>query len=127
MAGKLEPLVLLPRFSSFAGRSFYTTPPLEVAAFAQAVVTVWRGILGPSGGGGQVEFTFLESSDGVVWTACGGTNASGDPGEEAEYVARATLTKRWLRLRVNLTSAAPQQNNLQLTCWAVGNLVRREA
>ena len=42
MAGRLVPLVLLPRFTSFA-EGIFQTVPMDVSDFQRAIVTVWRG------------------------------------------------------------------------------------
>ena len=127
MAGKLQPLVLLPRFTTLMGSHSYSTVPLDVTPFSEAVVTVWRGLLGPAGGTAGLSFVFEESSDQDTWVMCSGTNVASDPGAEAQYVARATLKRRWLRLAVLLTGNSPtERRNVQVTSWAVGNLVRRE-
>ena len=120
MAGKLVPLVVWPRFTTFAGGNMtegYTTLPLDVSGYSQALFTVWRG---PA----TVGFTMTseESTDKVAWTTCAGSNTNGyDPGTGTEGIVTATLKKQWFRVRV----VNPGNDN-QVTCWAVGHLARRE-
>ena len=124
MAGQQVPLVMLPRFTTFAGRHEYTTVPIDVSEFSKAVLTCWRGP-GQLGDGG-VSLNCQESSDQNTWVACSGTNVSFDPGSGMEGVAIATLKRRWFRMKVILNASAPFQDSMCVTCWAVGNLVRRE-
>jgi len=119
-SGELVPLVLLPRYSTFAGPSVFMTIAMDVTEYQTAIVNCWRGILNGASTP-TVQFTFQESSDQVTWTTCSGTNVSGfDPGQEAEGQAEATLSKRWFRILVALTGDTPS-----ITCWAVGFLEQR--
>jgi hypothetical protein len=129
MAGKLVPLVVWPRFTAFAGRHVYTTLPVDVSEFSRAILTCWRGPMGPDSDPASVSigFTCQESIDQVNWSICAGTNASNyDPGEDAEGVVLATLTKRWFRVRASFTASATVQDEIRMTCWSVGHLERRE-
>ena len=124
MAGRLVPLVLLPRYTTLAGQpggpGYYTTVPIEVDAYSRAILTVWRGKMRAAT---DFSFTCWESTDQVAWEECAGDNAEDfDPGAEAEGVVKATLTRRWLRLGVIVAGLA----DAQATCWAVGHLEERE-
>lgn len=120
MAGKLAPLVVWPRFTTFSGGNMtegFTTLPLDVSDYSQAVVTIWRG---PTTVG--FSMTCEESVDKVNWVVCAGTNTNAyDPGTDTEGIITATLKRQWFRARVANTG----DENL-VTCWAVGHLVRRE-
>ncbi|NUN52306.1 MAG: hypothetical protein HUU06_05905 [Planctomycetaceae bacterium] len=125
MPGELTPLVMLPRYTTFAGLPstgsgpyYFSTIAMDVTEYSSAILNVWRGKL--IGTAVAPKFTFQESSDQVVWTTCGGTTADFDPGENAETQYTATLTKRWFRIILELGNA----NNV-LTCWAVGFLEQR--
>jgi hypothetical protein len=119
MPGELVPLVLLPRFSTFAGQSTFVTIAMDVTEYSAGIVNCWRGKL--LGSSPVFTLTFEESSDQVTWATCGGTNVSGyDPGEETEGQANATLVKRWFRVKVILGGTTPAA-----TCWAVGFLEQR--
>jgi hypothetical protein len=124
MAGKLVPLVMLPRFSSFAGINEFTTIPVDVTGYSRAILTCWRGpIREPTGA--TVGFTCQESSDQETWVACAGTNTSFDPGDGVEGVADATLKRRWFRVKLSLSGTGPE-HNVHVTGWSVGHLVQRE-
>ena len=69
MAGELVPLVLIPRYTTYAGAETFTTIGMEVTDYEKALVNVWRG---PLAGGGAVVFTFEESTDGTTWSTCTG-------------------------------------------------------
>lgn len=120
MAGELTPLVLLPRYTTYAGASTFVTIAMDVTEFQSAITSCWRGkLLGTNTP--TVAFTFQESSDQQNWTTCGGSNVNGyDPGEETEGQSTATLTKQWFRIKVVLGGTTPAA-----TCWVVGYLERR--
>ena len=118
MAGELETLVLLPRWTAFNGDGTYVTVGVNVTDYAGAVAHAWRGPL--VGTTPTVSFTFEESIDQENWTTCSGGTAA-DPGESAEGVYTLTLKKRWLRVKVVLAGTQPG-----VTCWAVAELERRE-
>jgi hypothetical protein len=130
MAGELTPLVLLPRYTTYAGLpgtgsgtikvAYFSTVAMEVPEYQKAIINVWRGKL--IGTSASPKFTIEESTDQVSWTTCGGTTANFDPGENVEAQYTATLTKRWLRITVELGNA----DNV-LSCWAVGFLEQRES
>jgi len=121
MPGELVPLVLLPRFSTYAGADDFHTVAMDVTEYSSAIVNVWRGkhvsATSPTFG-----VTFQESTDQINWTTCSGTTANSDPGQDTEVQYTATLTKRWFRIKVTIggTSPAPV-----CTCWAVGFLEQR--
>lgn len=125
MAGKLVPLVILPRYSSFAGRDMFTTVPVDVTDYARAILTCWRGPL-KEPANATIAFICQESSDQVTWETCTGTNVSFDPGESVEGVTDATLKRRWFRMTLSLQSSATYQNLLDVSCWAVGHLEQRQ-
>lgn len=118
MAGELVPLVLIPRYTTYAGAQTFTTIGMEVTDYEQAIVNTWRG---PLAGGGTIQFKFEESTDGSSWSTC--TNGSAaDPGASTEAQYTPTLAKRWFRISVELTGSDPVA-----TCWAMGHLVLRES
>jgi len=118
MPGQLTPVVMLPRYSSFAGATTFTTIAMDVSAYQSAVLSVWRGPLE----GTSVAFTCEESADQHDWTTCAGTNVSAwDPGSGAEGQATANLRKRWFRVKIVLVGTDPK-----VTCWSVGFLEERE-
>ena len=71
MAGQQTPLVLLPRYTTYAGASTFLTLAMDVTEYSSASVNVWRGkLLGTDTP--TVAFSLEESSDQVNWTACAG-------------------------------------------------------
>jgi hypothetical protein len=111
------PVVLLGRFSTFAGGGTFTTLPVNVVACETAMIHVWRGRIGPTS---TFAFALEESNDGTVWTVL----TSGDPGTETEVLMTATLTKAYVRAAVTLTD--PTEVPVA-TCYAVGELLLRRA
>ena len=122
MAGQLTPLVLLPRYTTYAGQSTFVTLAMDVTDYSSALINVWRGkLIGtdtPS-----ILLTMQESSDQVNWTTCAGANVNGyDPGQETEGQSTPTLKKRWFRVQVVVGGTNPT-----VSCWAVGFLEQRES
>jgi hypothetical protein len=126
--GELVPLVLLPRYTTYAGLPttgtpataplYFSTIAMDVTEYQNAIVNIWRGkLVGTTPG---VAFTLEESTDQVNWTTCSGTTAAFDPGENAETQYTAILNKRWFRIIVLLGSTTTV-----VTCWAVGFLEQR--
>jgi hypothetical protein len=128
MPGQLTPLVLLPRYTTYAGRPtsgsvLFSTIAMDVTEYAQAIVNLWRGkIIGTESGTPPVKFNLEESTDQVNWTTCDGTTADFDPGENTETQYNPVMTKRWFRITVALGHAS----NV-VSCWAVGFLEQRES
>jgi len=119
MAGELVPLVMMPRYTTLAGASTFTTIAMDVTQYQTAILNVWRGRLITSG---TFACTCEESTDQDTWSDCAGTNTvSYDPTQETEGQVSATLKKRWFRLRIVLGGT-----DSQATLWAVGFLEQRE-
>ena len=117
MAGELVPLVLIPRYTTLAGDSTFTTVAIDVTAFEKAIANTWRGKASAAG----FSIKFEESTDQESWTTC--TNGTGgDPGSETEAQYTPTLTKRWFRASVTLTGTDPV-----ITCWCLGFLELRQS
>lgn len=131
MAGELVPLVLLPRYTTYAGLpgtgggtigvAYFSTIGMDVTQYQSAIVNVWRGkLIGTAAV--APKFNLEESSDQVSWTPCTGPAADFDPGENVEDQYTAALSKRWFRIKLLLGNA----DNV-LTCWAVGFLEQRQS
>lgn len=118
MAGELQPLVMLPRYSTFAGEDTYYTIAMDVTEFQAAILNVWRG----KNNGTSPTFTASceESVDQVNWTACA-NGSTGSMGQSSEVQVTATITKRWFRLKIVMGGTNPV-----ITCWAVGFLEQRQ-
>ncbi len=120
MAGELVPLVMIPRYTTFAGAETYRTIWMDVTAYSAVILNVWRAPL--VGGSPTFAIGFEESTDQVIPSDCTVTPASTpDPGasDETQYVV--TLKKRWFRVTVTLNAQTVA------TCWAVGFLEERES
>ena len=123
MAGELVPLVLIPRFSTYAGEAnYFSTIAMDVTEFQTAIVNVWRGPMVASGGTPAFKVTFQESTDQDSWSTCGSTSADTAVAEDTETQFNADLKKRWFRMRVLLEGTNPVA-----TAWAVGFLEERTA
>ena len=120
MAGELVPLVLLPRYTTYAGADTFTSIGMDVTPYSKAIVNVWRGNL--IGTSGTVGVTLQESTDQTNWTTCTGTSPDFDPGADTEDQYEATLNKRWFRIKVTTTGT-----NVAVTCRAIGFLEMRES
>lgn len=115
--GELVPLVLVPRFSTYAGATEFVTIAMDVTQYQNAIVNAWRAVL--LGTSPTFLMELQESSDQVNWTTCtGGTGF--DPGQTTEVQKNAELNKRWFRIKVILTGTG-----VVATCWAVGFLEQR--
>ncbi|MCE9635093.1 MAG: hypothetical protein K8T90_05240 [Planctomycetes bacterium] len=124
MAGELVPLVMLPRYTTFAGTTPFYTIAMDVTEYEKAILNVWRGQMRT---GCTFSMYFEESTDSNSWTNCAGVTPPVDPGPGAEAQYVPTLRKRWFRLRLELTAATTPDDFATVSCWAVGFLERRES
>lgn len=121
MAGELVPLVMLPRYSTFAGATTFYTIWMDVTEYQKAILNVWRG---PMPTDTDFELSFEESTDQVSATSCAGVTNPVDPGVDTEDQYTPDLKKRWFRVKLKLTTAGAFPS---VSCWAVGFLERRES
>lgn len=119
MAGELVPLVMLPRYTTFAGATTFLTIAMDVTEYSKAILNAWRG---PLSGGGLFKLTCQESTDGLNWADCAGESWPVDPTQDTEDQYDATISRRWFRVKLELTGSTPA-----VTCWVVGFLERRES
>lgn len=119
MAGTFVPLVLIPRYTTLAGATTYTTVGMDVSDYEKAVVSYWRSagvnLLGAP------TVLFQESTDQLNWTTCAGGPFT-DPGANSEAQYQPELTKRWFRISVELATA-----DTAVTLWCIGFLMQRES
>ena len=124
MSGLYVPLVMIPRFTTYvgAGASPYVSVPLDVSEYESANLTVWRGpLIGEAGA--TLALKFQDSDDADVWSNASTPITTAD----ASSVVVLTLRRRWLRASLELAAdVSDPQHAVALTCWAIGNLVRRE-
>ena len=132
MAGEIVPLVMIPRFTTYAGHaSFVTTPmefitvPLDVAKYSRAVLTVFRGPLVGATEPTPATFSlvFETSHDGVAWFELHTPITTASDTTNLDLV----LDRRWFRVRVGITVSSAPASKGAITCWAAGSLVSRVA
>ena len=112
MAGKrTTPVVLLGRYTTFAGNGTFYTLPINVVAFGSFEIFAWRGEMEL---GDSFTLTIEESLDQKNWTSV----IAADPGAQQEARLAADITQPWLRARVDKDTGA-------ITCYAYGNLFPR--
>lgn len=110
------PLVLLPRYSTLAGASTFSTTAVRVDDYDEAQVFVWRGLLAATC---TFRITLQDSMDQQLWTDL----FMGDPGAETEATYTVPLTRLWFRAQVVLGGTPPAFPSV--SCYALGFLVSR--
>jgi hypothetical protein len=121
--GELEPVVMIPRFTSYLGEGTYTTIPMEVSSFRRATLEFWRGTL--VGTAGQTTFAahFEQASEADPpggWSAIVSSITTPNDSDLLDL----EFSKAYFRIRIVL--ATDDVNNLAaITCWAAGSLERR--
>jgi hypothetical protein len=109
----VDKLILLPRFTTFAGATTFETPPMNVRGYGQALLDLMvAGRLGAPPAGLAV--TVQESPDLGIWQGVGTLV----PGATTEV----SFSFEWMRLTITVSGPDPA-----VTCWCVGNFVRRQA
>ncbi len=113
MNTEIRRIVLLPRFTTFAGARTFYTEPLNVREFAYANVAVWRGT------GIGTSPTFLmqmqESPDVKIWTSNGVSYSGGGETNQSH-----SFGLDWIRLAVTLAGTDPA-----FSCWSAGDFALR--
>jgi hypothetical protein len=116
MAGNVERIVLLARYTSFlgppSGSMVVHTNPLNVRTFSKADLAAWKG-----SHAGTATFDLEGSVDGSSWATVGSVTVTAD--QEVTTVF-STLESEWIRLKITLTDGPG------FTCWMVGEFTRRE-
>jgi hypothetical protein len=123
MAGELVPLVMIPRYTTYAGAKpddGFTTVGMDVTNYDSAILNIWRGQIIATGGTPAFKVNCEESTDQNVWSACEGTSVDEAILEDTEEQIVAQLNKRWFRIRISVAGTAPV-----VSCWAVGYLEQR--
>lgn len=118
MAGKATvPVVMVGRYTTFAGDTEFTTIPINVVDYDQIELYVWRG---PMIATGSFSFQLEASLDQQTWTAY----APIDPGANTEQTYTvASLKFPWLRARISVGDSGSDFPTV--TCYVVGQLIRR--
>ena len=117
---RVVPIVLIPRFTTFAGANVeFRTHAIAVTEFESIEVFVWRGDL--ASGAWSVTFAVEESMDQENWT----TVISASPTAKTELRTTGTLTKSYTRAWMSVSASAGDFP--VVTAYAVGNLIRRRS
>jgi len=131
MAGELVPLVMIPRFTTYAGlkpTDGFSTVGMDVTEYESAIINVWRGKLVQATAGTGPSPTFLVNCEGSTdqntWSPCTGTSADEAVAEDTEEQLVPQLSKRWFRVRIKLTAGGGGTDPV-VSCWAVGYLEQR--
>ena len=120
MESLVIPIVLIPRFTTFAGKDTnFRTHAIAVTEYESIEVFIWRGDLADAGW--SVNFTVEESMDQQSWT----TVIYAAPSAKSEQRTTGTLTKSYVR--ANLALSASGGDFPIVTAYAVGNLIRRKS
>ena len=113
------PVVLVGRFTTFAGADSFETVPIAVSEFSEIDLTVWRGVLEDAGD--QFTFEIQESMDQENWTQIGIVTPSG----AGQVSLSADLSRSYLKAIVKL--ASPGGGFPVITAWVAGFLLKRRA
>ena len=123
MAGELVPLVMIPRYTTYAGAADYATVGMDVTEYDSAILNIWRGeiVVNSASPTPAFKVNCEESTDQNSWSTCDGTTADTAvaQGQEKQFVP--ALNKRWFRVRITVAGDLPV-----VTCWAVGYLEQRQ-
>ncbi len=125
MKGEITPLVLIPRYSSFVGEQEFTTVPLDVSAYTNISVLIWRGpLVGTSSatpGSPYFRLYFDHSNDCVEWHTMPPPPADGsDPGADQVVAATPSDMYRYVRCRVHIAGTG-----VAVSTWCSGFLEKR--
>ena len=118
MEQNVQKVVLVPRYTTFAGARTFLTAAINVRKFASAELMVWRGL--ESGNLTAFSVLLQESSDLEHWANVGAGIA---PSANTEATESRDLDLDWARLAISLTTPGPVSP--AVTAWVVGNFVRR--
>jgi hypothetical protein len=112
---EIRKLVLLPRFTTYAGARTFLTVPVNVREFSYVKLAGWRG---PGiGDTPTFEIQVQTSNDLENWVDVG---SPFDPGDGDGNLLSVDLFAEWIRLAVTLGGTGPA-----FTCWSVGNFATR--
>lgn len=112
MSGRQYPLVLVPRYTTYAGAGEFTTMPLNVSRFVEVFLHLWRAAL--VGTAPSIQFHFEESSDQDRWIEL----TALDPGAVTEVTVPLPITRPLLRVRVEILGV-----DSVATCYVHGYLL----
>lgn len=125
MAGELVPLVMIPRYTTYAGASDFTSIGMDVSEYESAILNIWRGRIVGVTTSPAFKVTCEESTDQNVWSTCEGTTADTLITEDEEKQFLPAMRKRWFRVRITLTGTGGSGDGPVCSCWGVGYLEER--
>lgn len=117
MSGVMVPLVLVPRYTTYAGPADFTTIGVDVTEYSEASIAVWRGNL--AGAPGTFALNFQGSLDQKTWGNLLGSDQ--DPGALTEVLYEFQLKLPYLRMILKLTGT-----DAVVTAYACGYLRARQ-
>jgi hypothetical protein len=119
--GERVPMVFWARYTVLTapsgGTTTYYTTPVDLLGFTDISVTCFRSkIIG--GGAPTTDWTFEQSSDLVDWADLGSSfDPSGGTNVAGEAQQQNIISRRYVRLRIDITNAAADAT---MTLFAVG-------
>ena len=113
MSQIVTPVVLVPRFTTVVGGGAFLSLPIDVSAYEEAEMSVWRSAL--IGTGSTITIDVEESTDRNTWETVPGWD--GDPGSGTEDRYTLKMTKRWMRAAVSSVVAANEITMTATTVW----------
>jgi hypothetical protein len=115
MSEAVENVILLPRFSAFAGATTFYTAPMNVRDYSQAILQyVHSGAIGAIGP--TVNVFVEESPDLEIWNEIGSSLNTG-------LMETRDFAYEWIRMK--LVVSGSDQKLVAFTCWCVGGFVLR--
>lgn len=115
---QVRKIVLLARFTTFAGAQVFRSAPINVHEFSRVELVGWRS----PGVGTDVTLSMSleESVDLTRWTSVANSGVQPPAGEEG--TAECELELPWVRISANLGGT-----DAVVTCWFVGTFTLRDA
>ena len=120
--GKLVPIVLIPRFTSFVSVGTYSSVAIDVSGYSGGTVVAWPGPVYNSGGAAPgLLVKIQDSEDGDHWFDIDNINLDSVTSGELDFA----LTRRWLRASTYLHNSGMTSDPIGVTCWCTGSLESR--
>lgn len=114
MEATVDHVLLLPRYTSFAGATTYLTPPMNVRAYDGGYF-LFTQVAALGSTPASLAVKVQESPDLEIWTDILTSLTSAVPSERL-------FQFEWIRLEIVLAGTDPAA-----TCWCVADLTRRRA
>lgn len=114
MESNVDHVLLLPRYTSFAGATTFLTPPMNVRAYDGGYF-LFTQVAALGSTPASLTVKVQQSPDLEIWTDVLNALTSGTPGERL-------FQFEWIRLQIALAGSDPAA-----ACWCVADLTRRRA